>query len=111
MNKSDFARKVADAKTAMRRTPVYSLSDLYTLNPDEIEEGFKDGYEGFPCSDNRSRAYWHGWRCAGIDKGRIPMDWQARMLAHELAPGGALKSIEEHQKQYEWLKSLGLAED
>ena len=54
------------------RAPVATLADLETLDEAEIIEGFRDGYEGWPCGENRSRSYWHGWRNAMIDKGRIP---------------------------------------
>lgn len=109
----EFERKLAEAKAALRRQPVHSLSDLWGLNPDEIVEGYKDGFENFPCSDNRSRAYWHGWRNAQIDRGHIPSDWQSDLLAREIVArsGDAGKAGDEHREKYAWLKSMGLADD
>jgi hypothetical protein len=43
------------------RRPVACVTDLRELDDAEILEGYRDGMEGFPCSGNRSRAYWHGW--------------------------------------------------
>ena len=37
------------------RRPVWLASDLDTLDQSEIEEGYRDGLDDFPCSGNRSR--------------------------------------------------------
>lgn len=65
------------------RRPVMTLADLDTLDPVEITEGFHDGYEGFPCSGNRSRAYWHGWSNAMRDRQKLPWSPESALLARE----------------------------
>ena len=111
MDNIAFRRRVEEAKRAMRRTPIHSLSDLWALNPAEIEEGYRDGLEGFPCSDNRTRAYFHGWRNAQIDRRRVEPDWRSGLLAKECVAYGPLKVAEDHPAKYEWLKSMGIADD
>lgn len=66
------------------RRPVSTVADLETLDEAEILEGFKDGYDDFPCSGNRSRAYWHGWANAMRDRHKLPPSPESRLLAHEL---------------------------
>lgn len=69
------------------RRPVTKATDLATLDDAEILDGYLDGLEGFPCGANRSRSYWHGWGNGMRDKGRLPMDAEARALAKDiLAP-------------------------
>jgi hypothetical protein len=64
--------------------PVRTKADLDTLDDDEILEGYLDGLRGEPLpGDNRSRAYWHGFRCALFDRGRLTIDEPHRALAHE----------------------------
>lgn len=70
--------------TDLARIPVRTAADLDTLDDDEIREGYWDGYDGFPCGDNRSRSYWHGWRNGMRDSGRIPGDDAMRALAHDV---------------------------
>lgn len=65
------------------RTPVRTIAELSYLDSDEIVAGYRDGFAGEPCGGNRSRSYWHGWRNAQIDKGRMPPDDAARSLAAE----------------------------
>jgi hypothetical protein len=65
------------------RTPVESVADLATLDADEVIEGYLDGRENGPCGDNRSRAYWHGWRNGRVDAGYIERDPAMRRLAEE----------------------------
>jgi ribosome modulation factor len=67
----------------LRRVPVSNMATLEALNSDEIQEGYRDGFDGEPCGDNRSRSYWHGWRNGMIDKGRLRPDWASMSLAHE----------------------------
>lgn len=45
------------------RTPVTTKAEVETLDIDEMIEGYRDGFagDGEP-GDNRSKAYWHGWR-------------------------------------------------
>jgi len=74
------------------RRPVTTAADLETLDGDEIMEGYRDGFEGFPCSGNRSRAYWHGWRNGMVDSKRMEIDADQTALvrdyvaAHAKAP-------------------------
>lgn len=65
------------------RVPVSTLADLATLDDDEISEGYRDGREGWPCGENRSRSYWHGWRNAQADQHKMPTDDAMRSLARE----------------------------
>jgi hypothetical protein len=65
------------------RRPVWLASDLDTLDQSEIEEGYKDGLEDFPCSGNRSRAYWHGWQNGMVDKGRMKSTPAMAFLARD----------------------------
>lgn len=66
------------------RKPVATVAELDALDSDEIFEGYKDGWDNFPCGENRGRAYWHGWANAMRDKGKLPQTDAARSLAHEL---------------------------
>ena len=63
------------------REPVLSIPDLETLIESEIVEGYSDGLEGFPCGENRSRSYWHGWRNGMVDSGRQQKDDAQIILA------------------------------
>jgi hypothetical protein len=69
------------------RTPVTTVADLNTLDEAEIIEGYHDGREGFPCGENRSRSYWHGWRNGMADSGRVGNDSAQQALAHEVVQG------------------------
>lgn len=65
----------------MSREPVTTLDDLDDLDPEEVIAGYWDGYDGEPePGDNRSRAYWHGWRNGAVDgKHREKDDAQAEL--------------------------------
>ncbi len=64
--------------------PVSTLAELNTLDEAEILEGYRDGLDDQPePGNNRSKAYWHGWRNGMIDRGRLPMDSAAAKLADE----------------------------
>jgi len=65
-----------------RRLPVADLLTLSLLDDAEIEEGYHDGRENFPCGENRSRSYWHGWRNGMMDGRHMDGDWASRELAH-----------------------------
>jgi hypothetical protein len=65
----------------LRRVPVTDLRTLHALDPVEMIAGYEDGRANFPCGDNRSRAYWHGWRNGMIDAGHMPADWASITLA------------------------------
>lgn len=73
----------ADLEYILRRVPVSTMAALETLDDTEIHEGYRDGFDGEPCGDNRSRSYWHGWRNGMIDKGRLQPDWAGMMLVKE----------------------------
>lgn len=66
---------------ADERRPVTTTDDLDTLEDAGVLEGYGDGREGFPCGENRSRSYWHGWRNGMIDSGRMEMPAETRILA------------------------------
>lgn len=71
------------------RTPVRTYAELLTLDSDEIAEGFLDGYSGEPePGDNRSKAYWHGWRNAWLDKRHGPPDADAIELIADMRRHG-----------------------
>ena len=59
----------------MTRQPVTTLAELDALDEAEIIEGYHDGRAGEPePGDNRSLAYWHGWRNGMVDSGRAKPD-------------------------------------
>jgi hypothetical protein len=71
--------------------PVRTKADLDALEHDEIVAGYLEYRSDDPePGPNRGRAYWHGWRNAAIDHGRIPKDQAAAQLAREVCPGGVL---------------------
>lgn len=73
------------------RAPVLTVDDLLALDGAEMVEGYNDGRNGEPPpGDNRSRAYWHGWRVGAMDAGRIPIDADHQKLAHAAAPNGRM---------------------
>lgn len=63
------------------REPVISLMALARLDDEEMQEGYRDGFDGQPCGDNRSRSYWHGWRSGTLDAKRRMGDIWDSMLA------------------------------
>ena len=64
--------------------PVYTLADLESLNTEEIMEGYRDGFANEPePGNNRSRAYWHGWRNGMLDGHHREKDEAQAQLAHE----------------------------
>lgn len=53
-------------------------------------KGYRDGFEGLPCGDNRSRSYWIGWRQGSRDGGHRERDgdfWDS-MLTSNVTLGG-----------------------
>lgn len=109
---TDPAKRLAEIRQADRRKPVMMLSELFALDPAEVHEGYMDGFDGLTCGDNRSRAYWHGWRCSMMDKNKIEIDDAHRVLVHEIVrfPGGPIALAEHHRRVYPELKAMGLAE-
>ena len=103
--------ELRDARERMRRIPVASVSDLFSLDPDEIEEGYGDARAGMLCGDNRSRAYWHGWRTGMVDCRRAEPDAFAIALVKDVIDryGDPALVANAHRKQFAWLQSMGLA--
>lgn len=74
--------------------PVETQADLATLDGDEVVEGYRDGLRGEPePGNNRSRAYWHGWRNGMTDSGRRQGDAAQRRLVHEFVQGGGFSRL------------------
>lgn len=79
--------------------PVATVSDLETLDGDQIVEGYLSAERGDPePGENRGRSFWHGWRNRMIDMGEIPADNAARRLAHEVVKTGYLKQFNKMEK-------------
>ena len=67
-----------------RFEPVRTLSDLKSLDEDQIVEGYRSAERGDPePGENRGRAFWHGWRNRMIDLGEVPPDDASRQLVRE----------------------------
>ena len=64
--------------------PVETLADLNKLDSDEIVAGYLAGSRMLdePGSD-KSRSFWHGWRNAQMDHGRLLHDSAATRLVRE----------------------------
>jgi hypothetical protein len=72
------------------RTPVTDLAELDALDSDEMVEGFMDGFRGEPePGNNRSKAYWHGWRNGCADR-TGETDRAQRVLAHRVSSSSCL---------------------
>jgi hypothetical protein len=78
-----------EKKMEIERQPVETVADLRTLDHTEVLEGYRDGFDDFPCGQNRSRSYWHGWQNGMRDKGRLPSTYESQRLAHEFVAKGA----------------------
>lgn len=65
--------------------PLSTAADLAALDADECLDGYRAGWDDAtaPGSD-KSKSYWHGWRNAQIDKGRLPPDEASAMFAREV---------------------------
>ena len=75
----------------MTRAPITTPEDLRQLDEAEVLEGYLDGHAGEPePGDNRSLAYWHGWRNGRVDGGHQEKDAAQAALARAVAPGGKL---------------------
>lgn len=64
------------------RIPITTLAQLDALDEAEIIEGYWDGKDNFPCGNNRSISYWHGWRNGMADGKHAEIDEFQRQLAH-----------------------------
>jgi hypothetical protein len=64
--------------------PVIQLSDLLALDSGDVAQGYRDGWvDNDEPGHNHGRAYWHGWRCAQMDRGRMPIPETHRQLTAE----------------------------
>jgi hypothetical protein len=75
------------------REPVTSITDLARLDDGEMQEGYRDGYEGLPCGDNRARSYWHGWRNGSQDGKHRSGDIWNSILASAVVSLGAVSEL------------------
>jgi hypothetical protein len=74
--------------------PVRTLAELGALDADQIVAGYLEYRPDDPePGPNRGKAYWHGWRNAGIDRGRIAPDDASSQLAHEAIATGYLARL------------------
>ena len=75
------------------RAPVSTVLELAALGDDaELLEGYFDGFNGEPePGDNRSKAFWHGWRNGAVDGGHRQSDAAQAALAHEVVSTGYLR--------------------
>ncbi len=66
------------------RSPVSTVAEVESLDSGEMVEGYWSGRDGDPePGDNRSKAYWHGWRNGRSDAGH-PVDAAQMALAREI---------------------------
>lgn len=64
------------------RIPITKAADLDQLDEAEVIEGYHDGRAGAPePGNNRSLAYWHGWRNGAVDGGHRQTDAAGMALA------------------------------
>lgn len=69
-----------------QRIPVTTAAELSTFDPEEIAEGYRAGFDGDKePGDNRSKAFWHGWRNGRTDRGLAPVDAAQRALARSVS--------------------------
>lgn len=61
--------------------PITTLAELDASDDDECVQGYRDGRaDPHEPGNNRSRSYWHGWRCAQMDAGRMAIPPSHRIL-------------------------------
>lgn len=64
--------------------PVVTLEELDALDEDDITAGYLDGlHDHDEPGHNRGRAYWHGWRNAQMDRGRMLRDEASKALVRD----------------------------
>lgn len=70
------------------RAPIRDAADLKSLDVDEMIAGYQDGRCGEPePGNNRSLAYWHGWRNGAVDGGHRKSDAAQAALARSYLEG------------------------
>ena len=63
------------------RTPVTTADELASFDKTEVLDGYRDGLSGEPePGDNRSKAYWHGWRNGRNDRAGIAEQSQRELV-------------------------------
>lgn len=66
------------------REPVTTVEELEALDTSEMIEGYTDGRSGATePGNNRSKAYWHGWR-NGVSDAEGTSDAAQRLLAKRI---------------------------
>lgn len=75
----------------VERIPITEPDDVFTLDEAEMIDGYNDGRANEACGDNRSTAYWHGWRNGMVDGGHAKGDDAQRILAGKLVKDGRLR--------------------
>lgn len=65
--------------------PIKTKAELDLLDEQEMVSGY---LHGLHCPDepgsDKSRSFWHGWRNAQVDRGRVAIDDAQMMLAREI---------------------------
>lgn len=75
------------------RVPVATVAELATLDEAKVLAGYLDGFNGDPePGDNRSKAYWHGWRNGTHDR-TGKSDAAVQRLAREVVDTGFLRRL------------------
>ena len=65
--------------------PITTLEEFDALDDDECVSGYRDGWrDPAEPGNNHSRSYWHGWRCAQMDTGRMPIPPEHHALICEV---------------------------
>lgn len=60
---------------------VRTLEELDALDDADIMAGYSDGWDDpDEPGHNRGPGYHHGWRCAQMDKKRMEIPWEHRLL-------------------------------
>lgn len=76
------------------REPIRTAEELERILAEpgareEVSEGYRDGFAGEKePGDNRSKAYWHGWRNGAVDGGHREKDAAQAELARQVLRGG-----------------------
>jgi len=72
------------------RTPVTTIEELNAMDNAEIVEGYGDGFSGdAEPGDNRSKAYWHGWRNGRNDRAGVSEPDQIVLARALYRPSGS----------------------